>query len=139
MNTKVVFDVNVLNIMNAFDRITHAKLKDCIVEEDKIIFIVAENEISKAIGKNAENVKRLAEVLKRKIKIVEFSSELIKLVKNFIHPLKVNNITEENGIVVIETADSKTKGFLIGRAASNLRKLEEHIRRYVDVNEIKVV
>ncbi|HIH39799.1 TPA: NusA-like transcription termination signal-binding factor [Candidatus Woesearchaeota archaeon] len=139
MNTKVVFDINVLNIMKTFDNVTHAKLKDCIVEEEKIIFIVSENELSKAIGKNASNVKRLAEILKKKIKIVEFSSDTLKLIKNFIHPLKADNIYEENGIVVLESADSKVKGLLIGRAAQNLRKLEEYIRRYVDVKEIKVV
>ena len=125
--------------MRTFDNVTRAKLKDCIVEEDRIVFIVSENELSKAIGKNAANVKRLFEILKKKIKIVEFNPELIKLVKNFIHPLKVDSITEENGIVVIESSDSKTKGLLIGRAASNLRKLEEYIRRYIDVKEIKVV
>jgi len=97
MNTKVVFDINVLNIMKTFDNVTHAKLKDCIVEEEKIIFIVSENELSKAIGKNASNVKRLAEILKKKIKIVEFSSDTLKLIKNFIHPLKADNIYEENG------------------------------------------
>ena len=139
MNTKVVFDINVLNIMKSFDNIAHAKLKDCIAEEDKIIFIVAENELSKAIGKNAANVKRLAEFLKKKIKIVEFSPDLMKLVKNFIHPWKADNIYEEGGIVVIESSDPKVKGLLIGRAAQNLRKLEEYIRRYIDVKEIKVV
>ncbi|MEK6886383.1 MAG: NusA-like transcription termination signal-binding factor [Nanoarchaeota archaeon] len=138
-NTKVVFDINTLNLMRTFDNVTRAKLKDCIVEEDRIVFIVSENELSKAIGKNAANVKRLFEILKKKIKIVEFNPELIKLIKNFIHPLKVDSITEENGIVVIESSDSKTKGLLIGRAASNLRKLEEYIRRYIDVKEIKVV
>ncbi len=139
MNTKVVFDINVLNIMKTFDNVTHARLKDCIVENERIIFIVAENELSKAIGKNAANVKRLAEILKKKIKIVEFSFDKLNLIKNFIHPLKADKIYEENGIVVIESADSKVKGLLIGRAAQNLRKLEEYIRRYVDVKEIKVV
>ena len=122
MNTKVVFDINVLNIMKTFDNVTHAKLKDCIVEEEKIIFIVSENELSKAIGKNASNVKRLAEILKKKIKIVEFSSDTLKLIKNFIHPLKADNIYEENGIVVLESADSKVKGLLIGRE-NNLARI----------------
>ena len=124
--------------MKTFDNITRAKLKDCIVEDDRIIFVVSEGELGKALGKNAENVKRLFIVLKKKIKIVEYSSELTKLVKNFVHPLKVDNITEENGIVTIESSDSKAKGLLIGRSASNLRRLEEYIRRYVDVKEIKV-
>lgn len=138
-NTKVVFDVNVLNTMKLFDRITHASLKDCIIEEERIIFVVNEGELGKALGKQAVNVKRLFETLKKKIKIVEFNSDKLKFISNFIHPLKVDNISEKDGIVILESHDTKTKGLLIGRAAQNLRKLEEYVRRYYDVKEIKIV
>ena len=139
MNTKVVFDVNALNTMKLFDRITRASLKDCIIEEERIIFVVSEGELGKALGKQAMNIKRLLETLKKKIKIVEFSSDKLKFISNFIHPLKVDSITEQDGIVMLESHDTKTKGLLIGRAAQNLRKLEEYVRRYYDVKEIKVV
>ena len=139
MSSKIVFDINVLNIMKLFDRITRASVKDCIIEEERIIFIVNEGELGKALGKQAVNVKRLFENLKKKIKIVEFSNDKLKFISNFIHPLKVDNISEQDGIVVLESHDTKTKGLLIGRAAQNLRKLEEYVRRYYDVKEIKVV
>ena len=139
MSSKVIFDVNVLNTMKLFDRITRAAVKDCIIEDDRIIFIVNEGELRKALGAQAMNVKRLFETLKKKIKIVEFSGDKFKFISNFIHPLKVDNISEQDGIVILESHDTKTKGLLIGRAAQNLRKLEEYVRRYYDVKEIKVV
>lgn len=139
MNSRVVFDNNVLGLMNDFDKITHAKLKDCIVEDDRIIFVVAENELRKAIGERGINAKRLSEMFRKKIKIVEYSDELLELIKNFIQPLKIKNISEEDNVVLIESADTKTRGLLIGRAAQNLRQLENYIRRYIDVKEIKVI
>lgn len=140
MNSKVIYDTSLIKIMNSFDRITRAKLKDCIFEEDKIIFIVESGELGKALGKNAANVKRLAELLRKKIKLVEFNENMLQMIKNFIHPLKVDNIYEEEGIVVLESQDTKVKGLLIGRAAQNLRKLEEYIKRYFsNLKEIKVV
>ncbi len=139
MSSKVVFDVDTLNLMRVFDNVTHASVKDCIVEDERILFVVNEGELMKALGKGAVNIKRLSEILKKKIKIVEFSNDLLKLVKNFINPLKAENITEQDGVVVIESSDTKVKGLLIGRAAKNLRKLEEYIRRYQPVKEIKVV
>lgn len=138
MNSKVVFDVNIINMMKLFDNVTHASVKDCIVEDERIIFIVDEGQLMKALGKGAVNIKRLSELLKKKIKIVEYSSDKFKFIQHFIHPLKVDNISEEDGVVMLESADTKTKGLLIGRAAKNLRKLEEYIRRYFEVKEIKV-
>lgn len=139
MSSKIVFDNNILGLMKSFDKITHAKLKDCIVEDNKIIFVVNEGEIRKSIGNKAENVKKLAEIFRKKIKIIEYSNEMLKLIRNFIYPLKIDNIHEEGGIVVLESTDTRTRGLLIGRAAQNLRRLENYIRRYFEVKEIKVV
>ncbi len=137
--SKVVYDKDILNLMKSFENITHSRLKDCIVEEDKLIFVVNDGELRKALGRNAENVKKLYNALKKKIKIVEYSDDKLKLVQNFIHPLKVDNVREEDGMIILESEDTKVKGLIIGRAAQNLRKLENHIRRYFDVKEIKVV
>jgi N utilization substance protein A len=139
-DSKIVYDASILSTMKLFENITHARLKDCIVEEERIIFIVSPGDLMKSLGRNAEHVKRLAEKLKKKIKVVEFNSELFGFIKNFIHPLKVDAMHEEEGIVVLESSDSKVKGLLIGRAAHNLRKLEEYVKRYFpQLKEIKVV
>jgi len=121
-------------------KITRAKVKDCILEEERIIFVVDEGQLRKALGKSAENVKRVVNLVKKKIKIVEFSPEMLKFIKNFIHPLKIDAIHEEENIVILESQDTRVKGLLIGRAAQNLRKLEEYVKRYYpDLKEIKVV
>ncbi len=138
--SKVVYDVNILNDMKLFENVTHARIKDCIVEEERIIFVVEPGELRKALGKGAEHVKKLAEKFRKKIKIVEYNEQMLQLIQNFIHPLKVDQIHEEEGTVILESADTKVKGLLIGRAAQNLRKLEQYIKRYFEnLKEIRVV
>jgi len=137
--SKIIYDKNILDIMNTFEKITHSRIKDCIVEEDRLIFVVLPGQLGKALGKKAENIKKLFSLLKKKIKIVEYNEDKLKFIQNFIHPLKIDNIHEEDNIVVLESADMGVKGLLIGRAAQNLRRLEEYIRRYFDIKEIKVV
>ena len=44
-----------------------------VIEGDKLIFIVDEGQMAKAIGKHGANVKRLSNMLKRDLKIVEFN------------------------------------------------------------------
>lgn len=130
-----------LKIMTLFESVTRSRIKDCFVDKNEIMnFVVQPGEIGKAIGKNAVNVKKLESMLNRKIKIVEFNSELIGFVRNIIYPLRTRNVTEKDGIVTIESEDSKTRGLLIGRNAQNLRNFEVIAKKYYpQLNEIKVI
>ena len=127
-----------MNYMKLFENITRAKLRDCISNE-QLIFVVEENEIGKAIGKNGSNVRRLEGMLNKKIKIVEFSPDVKQFIRNFVMPLQVNDITEEGGVINIAGPDTKTKGLLIGRDRKNLDNLKKIVSRYFKVEDIKVV
>jgi len=123
-----------------FENVTRSHLKDCIIGESSILFIVQEGEASKAIGKNGQNAKTLERMMKKKIKIVEFSPEVKKFVSNLIYPLKVPEIEEkEDGLLLLKGADVSIKSMLIGRNASNLRNTESIAKRYFEIKEIKVV
>ncbi len=120
-----------------FESLTGAKVKDCIVN-DNILFIVHENEMGKAIGKQGSNIKRAENALKKKIRLVEFNNDVCRFVQNLIHPLKVREIKEEESIVTIYVNDTKTRGMLIGRDRHNLNSINNIVKRHFDVVEIKV-
>ena len=65
--SKIKYDINLMKFMQLFENLTRARLKDCISGEEQLIFIVEENEIGKAIGKGGSNVRRLEDLLKKKI------------------------------------------------------------------------
>ena len=44
---------------------------------------------------------------------------------------------EADGIVTIEAQDHSSRGLMIGRNASNLRRVESIVQRYFKVEEIK--
>jgi N utilization substance protein A len=137
--TKIKFDINTMQIMSLFEKMTRAKLKDCIISEGAIVFIVEENEAAKAIGKKGINVKNLERSLKKKIKIAEFSDDLVRFVQNLAYPAKIESAEEKDGILTLTPADSQSRGLLIGRGASILRNYESIVKRYFDIEEIKVV
>ena len=137
--SKIKYDIALMQYMSLFEGITKSKIKDCISTEDFLIFIVNENEAAKAIGKKGVNVKRLQEMFKKKIKIVEFSNDKLKFIKNFIAPLKAQEIKEENNIVFIKGDDNKTRGLLIGRNAKNLEGLKNIVKRHFEFEDIRVV
>ncbi|HZX44413.1 MAG TPA: NusA-like transcription termination signal-binding factor [Candidatus Nanoarchaeia archaeon] len=135
---KIKYDLTVMKYMQLFENLTRAKLHDCINDE-QLIFVVEENEIGKAIGKHGSNVHRLEGLLNKKIKIVEYSSDVRQFIRNFIMPLSVGDISEENNIITITGPDTKTKGLLIGRERKNLLYLKDIVSRYFQVEDIKVV
>ena len=124
--------------MTLFESMTGAKVRDCVSNE-KLIFIVEENEMGKAIGRNGANIKRMENALKRKIKLVEFSSDVLQFIKNMIQPIEASDIRKEEGVITIHGKDTSTKAMLIGRERQNITHLGDIVKRYFDVKEIRVV
>ena len=135
---KIKFDSQIIKFLSLFESLTKANVKDCINTENLVIFIVEQNEIAKAIGKNGANVRRIEGMLKKKIKIIEYNTDLTKFVANIIFPIRAKEIRDEEGVVTIVSNDLKSRGFMIGRNATILRSNENILKRYFDVNEIKV-
>lgn len=136
--TRIRYDITIMKYISLFESMTGTKLKDCIVD-DKLIFVVQEGQIGRAIGKAGINVKRLNELLKKEIKIVEFSGNVIQFVANMIYPIRVQDIKEENGVISIIGGDTKTKGMLIGRESKNLHFLTDVVKRYFKIEQIRIV
>ena len=127
-----------INLINLFERITKARVKDCIIEEKKLIFIVNEEDISRAIGKNGNNVKRIINLAKKDVQVVAYNDDVTKLILNLIYPNKVDNIKLDNKIVSINVSDSMTKGRIFGRDRENLKRVANISKRYFDIEDIKV-
>jgi len=136
--TKIKYDINLMKYMSLFSSITRASVKD-VINADKLIFIVDGGQMAKAIGKHGANVKRMSNMLKRDLKIVEFNPDPVAFIKNFIAPIKPTEISNEDGVITITGKTTSEKGILIGRNAANLNKLKEIVDRYFDVKDIVVV
>lgn len=132
--------MNLMKYMELFETLTRAKLKDCFIDKlERVVFVVMPNNIGKAIGKKGINIKKIEDLLKKKIRIVEFDPEMNKFISNLVFPLKITGFRFEGGILTINGADTNTKGLLIGRNAQNLRNTESIVKRFFELEEIKVI
>ena len=135
---RIRYSADIIQYISIFESLTAAKVKDCIVNE-QILFIVNENDMGKAIGKQGSNVKRIENMMKKKIRLVEFNDDVVQFVQNLIYPIQAKEIKEENGIVSIYCNDIKSKGMLIGRDRHNINFVKDIVKRHFEVEEIKVV
>ena len=134
---RIKYNADMMQYIALFESLTGAKVKDCIAD-GTLIFVVHENEMGKAIGKHGANIKKAGSILNKKIRVIEFSNDVCRFVRNIIYPTEAE-VDEEEGIINIHGNDTKTKGMLIGRDRSNIKLINDIVKRYFNVQEVKVV
>ena len=137
--TKIVLDMQAMQTIALFEQLTGAHVKDCVPSDEQVIFIVHEGEIAKAIGKGGQHVRNLEHKLKKRVKIVEYHTDVMQFVKNVVAPLELREVKMEDSTVFLAAKDLKTRGLLIGRGASNLRLFEAIVQRYFPIKELRVI
>ena len=127
----MILDKDTIQKINLIENITSAKVKDIIIKE-RIIIIVEQGEIGKAIGVKGKNIRTIENLMHKKIKIIEFDNDPIRFTRNFIYPLKAE--ISVNNEILIKVNDRKTKGLLIGRESRNLIDLNRLTQDYFNLN-----
>ncbi len=127
-----VLDMKDIRYINLFGKITKISTRYCFIYNDTIIFAVPRRLVSKAIGEDGRNVKKINMITKKKIKIIptpqgiHHAKEFIQAVVN---PTTFNDleITEKE---IIITAGNQNKAALLGRNKRRLLELREIVRDF---------
>lgn len=136
---RLKLDPETLGLSSVMERITKTRVKDCFNDGETVYFIVSFGELGKAVGKAGANIKKVQHELGKRVRVIEYRDDIIGFVKNIIYPLKVEDIVEEDGSVLIKESSKKTKSLLIGREGKNLKLINRAVKRFFNVNEVKVV
>jgi transcription antitermination factor NusA-like protein len=133
-------DMQDIRYLNLFSRITRINTRFCFKYNEAIFFCVPKNLLSKAIGERAINIKKINEVLRKRIRIIA-CPEGIESIKPFIESI-VSPVTfkelEVKGNEVILTAGSQSKAALLGRNRRRLLEMQKIIADYFQ-KEFKII
>lgn len=138
---KLTFDTDTIRLITLFENITHAPVKDCLVDSDTntIYFIVEEGKIGVAIGKNGNSVRHAERVIGKTIKIFEFSKDIVSFVKKAIPQATAIKVRDENGKTTVEVrVKKKSRPLVIGRGGRNLRIYKELFKRNYKVDDLSI-
>ncbi len=125
-------DMRDLRYLNLFERITNIRTRYCFEYNNTIIFCIPGKLISKALGPNARNIRRISEILRKRVKII-FLPRNLSDARNFIGSIvspvmfKDLEITPEE---IILTAGSQSKAALIGRNRRRLLEMQKIVRNF---------
>ena len=134
----ISYSIEDMQCISFFEDVTKVSVKDVIRQEYSFVFIVDAGMTGKAVGTGGKMAKRLEEGLRKRVRIVDFNSELKQFVFNVVAPLEIAEFEEQDGIVTLSAKDLKTRGMLIGRNASHLREFEAIIQRHFPIRELRV-
>ncbi|KXB02701.1 hypothetical protein AKJ45_03315 [candidate division MSBL1 archaeon SCGC-AAA261F19] len=127
-----------------FESVSGIVPRDCVeVEEaDKITFVVKEEELGGAIGKNGCNIKRIRQKLGKNVDVVVYSDDPSQFIKNILNPADIQDVK------IVEKGDSKValidveyteKGRAIGRGGWNIKRARKLALRHHDIDDVSVI
>lgn len=129
-----------LRYLNLFSKVTRIQTKYCFFYNNAVLFAVPRGLVKRAIGPNADNLKRISNIVKKRIKVVAIP-ESIKDAKHFIEtvisPLTFSNLEITDDEIIL-TAGSQNKAALIGRNKRRLLEMQSLIRDFFN-REFKIV
>ena len=113
-----------------FEKVTRVNTKYCFNYNEGLVFIVPRRLVSKAIGEDAKNLKRINQIIHKRIKVVA-QPVSIKDVKSFIEtvvsPVTFNDIEVKEDEVIL-SAGSRNKAALLGRNKRRLLEMQKIIK-----------
>ena len=138
----ITLDTDAIGIINFFENISGAKIRDCIIDEEMgtVYLIIEEGYLGMAIGKNGSCVKNAEKLLKKKIKLLEYSNNFEKFLKELIPSVSDFTLkTMDGGKQVVEVRVEKSeRPAIIGRDGKRLKILKEILKRTHNINDIIV-
>ena len=129
-----------MRYLNLFRRITGISTRHVLKYNEMIIFGVPKSLISKAIGEKGRNIKKIGEILGKRIKVIpipqgiEHAKQFIEAIVN---PVTFKELEIKEGILVL-TAGSRSKAALIGRNKRRLLEMQKVIKDFFG-KEFKII
>lgn len=139
--TEIAFSNEIMQYINMAGNILKIDVIDCMVTEDKLIFIVKKGQLGIAIGSKAKNLEKLRRLFKKNIKFVEFDEDKERFVLNLCKPYKINNITLNGSgdsiVAKVEVATSD-KSKIIGRGGRNIDIIRKLAHRHHSIKDVQI-
>ena len=129
-----------MRYLNLFRKITKISTRYVIKYNETLIFCVPKNLLSKAIGEKGRNIKKISEILGRRIKVIPIPKgiEHIKpFIEAIVSPVTFKDLEVKEDEVIL-TAGKQSKAALIGRDKRRLHEMQKIIKDFFG-KEFKII
>jgi N utilization substance protein A len=125
----------------AFADATGVTPVDCLVEDDRAVFVVPAGEMGAAIGPDGETVDSVEDQLDTRVDLVEDADDADAFVANCLAPAAVHNVTlsTQGGSTVayVEVAQAD-RGVAIGAGGESIETARRLADRHFDIDDVQL-
>jgi N utilization substance protein A len=124
-----------VRIVGTFERLIGVHVRDCIVDDDTVYFLIEPGKMGLAIGRNGANIKNISGTLGKKVKIFEYADTPEKLVRSLI-PV-INSLDISNGVVTVSVPASE-RSAVIGKSGKNIKIIRLFLDRHFAIKNLRL-
>jgi N utilization substance protein A len=131
-----------VQFINMASKYSGASIRDCVVEDDRVVFVVDKGYLGIAIGSKAKNLEKLRSLFKKSVKFVEFDEDKVRFVQNLCKPYEVTKITVEgadDASIVRIQVNPQDKSKLIGKGGRNINMIRKIAQRHHPIKDVQIV
>ena len=137
-----IIDMQLMRYINLFARTTGVQTRRVFVYNNQIIFAVPKAKVSESIGKGAVNIKRMNEILRKKIKVVAMpavddNEGIEKFIEAVVSPIEFNGV-ELKGDGVVINGGRQSKAALIGRGRQRETELGAVLKNFFGITKLRI-
>jgi N utilization substance protein A len=137
----VTIDNRIMELRALFDRVARVEVKECMENDDMVLFIVPERKMAEMFKRNQNVVANLKEKINKHILIAEYSRDMISFVKNlyFRYGVKEIYIKWDQGQIDIQVSvDPNEVGKAIGKEGRNVKLMKDAISRFTEIKSLSI-
>ena len=139
---EIVLSNETVQFINLASKYSGASILDCVVEDDRVVFIVAKGQLGIAIGSKAKNLEKLRMLFKKIVKFVEFDEDKTRFVENLCKPYNVTKVSfdENDGTSVARIeVNPRDKSKLIGKGGRNINMIRKMAKRHHQIRDVQII
>jgi len=123
-----------------FDDETDVPAIDCLVDDDRLAFVVPVGTMGQAIGPGGKHVRRVESSVGRDVTVVEDADTAADFVANALAPAAVYNVTvsENDTTIAYAEVDADDRGVAIGKDGRRIDVARRLAKRHFDVDGIEL-
>ncbi len=137
----VIIDNRIMEYRNLFEKVGRVEIKECMENEDMVVFIVPERKLSELFKRNPNAIPILKEKINKHILVAEFSRDILVFVRNLYYRNGVKEIDiywKQGQIDVQVGVDPNEVGKVIGKEGRNIKLMKEVVSRFFEVRNFGI-
>lgn len=138
---EITIDNKILGYMALFEKVARVELKECLENEDMVLFVVLEKKLAEMFKRNDNAIAELKDRINKHILVVEYSRDLIMFVKNIFYRFGVKEINvnwKEGQTNVLVTVEQNEVGKAIGKEGRNIKLFRDAVQRYYNIKSLSI-